>query len=53
MMVSVIAVTVYLPREINAVQPLFRGSPLRWPNTVCACITDSVSDGIKHALGLW
>ena len=26
---------------------------LRWPNTVCACFTDSVTDAIKRALGLW
>ena len=26
---------------------------LRWPNTVCARFTDSVSDAIKRALGLW
>ena len=26
---------------------------LRWPNTVCARFTDSVSDAIEHALGLW
>ena len=26
---------------------------LRWPNTVCARYTDSVSDAIKRALGLW
>ena len=26
---------------------------LRWPNTVCARFTDSVSDAIKLALGLW
>ena len=25
---------------------------LRWPNTVCARFTDSVSDAIKRALGL-
>ena len=28
-------------------------APLRWPNTVCARFTDSVSDAIKRALGLW
>ena len=27
--------------------------PLRWPNTVCARFTDSVSDAFKRALGLW
>ena len=26
---------------------------LRWPKTVCARFTDSVSDTIKRALGLW
>ena len=26
---------------------------LRWPNTVCARFTDSASDAIKRALGLW
>ena len=26
---------------------------LRWPNTVYARFTDSVSDAIKRALGLW
>ena len=26
---------------------------LRWPNTVCARLTDSVSDATKRALGLW
>ena len=26
---------------------------LRWLNTVCARFTDSVSDAIKRALGLW
>ena len=26
---------------------------LRWPNTVCSRFTDSVSDAIKRALGLW
>ena len=26
---------------------------LRWPNTVCARFTDSVSDAIKRTLGLW
>ena len=26
---------------------------LRWPNTICARFTDSVSDAIKRALGLW
>ena len=26
---------------------------LRWPNTVCARFTDSVSDAIKRALELW
>ena len=26
---------------------------LRWPNTVCARFTDSVTDAIKRALGLW
>ena len=26
---------------------------LRWPNTVCARFTDSVSDAINYALGLW
>ena len=26
---------------------------LRWPNTVWARFTDSVSDAIKRALGLW
>ena len=29
------------------------GMKLRWPNTVCARFTDSVSDVIKRALGLW
>ena len=33
--------------------PLRRHVPLRWPNTVCARFTDSVSDVIKRALGLW
>ena len=31
----------------------FLPSYLRWPNTVCARFTDSVSDAIKRALGLW
>ena len=26
---------------------------LRWPNTVYARFTDSASDAIKRALGLW
>ena len=26
---------------------------LKWPNTVCALFTDSVSDAIKRALGVW
>ena len=26
---------------------------LRWPNTLCARFTDSVSDAIERALGLW
>ena len=26
---------------------------VRWPNTVCALFTDSVSDAIKRTLGLW
>ena len=26
---------------------------LRWPNTVCARFTDSVSDAIKRVQGLW
>ena len=26
---------------------------LRWPNTVCARFTDSVSDAIESALELW
>ena len=26
---------------------------LRWPNTVCARFTDSFSDAVKRALGLW
>ena len=30
-----------------------RANHLRWPNTVCARFTDSVSDAIKRALGLW
>ena len=29
------------------------GNVLRWLNTVCARFTDSVSDAIKGALGLW
>ena len=31
----------------------FMVNSLRWPNTVCARFTDSVSDAIKRALGLW
>ena len=31
----------------------FETFDLRWPNTVCARFTDSFSDAIKRALGLW
>ena len=31
----------------------YRCCCLRWPNTVCVRFTDSVSDAIKLALGLW
>ena len=31
----------------------YNAASLRWLNTVCARLTDSVSDAIKRALGLW
>ena len=36
----------------NKYIPVTKGK-LRWLNTVCARFTDSVSDAIKRALGLW
>ena len=31
----------------------YKTPALRWPNTVCARLIDSVSDAIKRELGLW
>ena len=39
--------------EVDVHQLKDENSQLRWPNTVCARFTDSVSDAFKRALGLW
>ena len=42
-----------LKRNLLVCLQIWTVASLRWPNTVCARFTASVSDAIKRALGLW